>query len=596
MFFVTAFSLGILGMGNTTLSYTAKQAYAVDTQNNNLAAQNVLDELNNNLQTEVDGLSGYSTGGIVWDYTKPETDINILYRVYSNGFWNQWAKSDLEKSAVTWRGASEFIIFGNVAKVQAKVESSAKIQNLQININNADEVSNLATNQFSSGVESPNTNNDKSNANSELSNDEASPLLVQPNLSSQTNLSGTYLEPSLCDRACWGTNESWMRWDPEFINYKGVVVHHTAGTNNYSKSESAGIVRSIYAYHTNTLGWGDIGYNFLVDKYGQIFEGRYPSRYHQVQGAHAYGANPYTFGISALGNYEDAQPTNQLIESIASIINWKFKTLGINPNGKAYIGTESSGVKYLPTILGHRDVGATACPGRYLYAKMSELKQDVNMDYDVGGAIGNKWKKLGGIGGRLGYPKTNEVYDAKGSAQIFEGGNIYWQNFNDGTYVVWGGIKTRYASMNGRSSFLGYPVSDELNASRVVVQLFENGNIYWIRSNTKTFITQGAVRNKYNSKGGTASFLGLPKSDELGTDNIGVGQIFENGKIFWSKKYGAFITANGIGNLYNDIGSRTSKLGYPISDEIKGSSYTYQGFEGGQIRWTSAKGAWVVYD
>ncbi|MDR3128006.1 MAG: hypothetical protein LBT99_01580 [Bifidobacteriaceae bacterium] len=215
--------------------------------------------------------------------------------------------------------------------------------------------------------------------------------------------------------------------------------------------------------------------------------------------------------------------------------------------------------------------------------------------YYVKGAIANKYNDLGGVNARLADPTSYELpVSGKGVAQTFQGGNIYWRSLTGGTYAVWGAIKSRYSSLGGSGGFLGFPTTDELSAASVTVQVFESGSIYWIKSSGKTFITKGAIRNKYNSKGGTASFLGLPKSEELGAD--GVGQIFDNGKIFWSQKIGAFITSGGIGNLYNEMGSRTSKLGYPISDEIVGDTYTYQKFEGGQIRWTKTKGAWTVYN
>src|SRR5690606_7488362 len=98
--------------------------------------------------------------------------------------------------------------------------------------------------------------------------------------------------PRVITRDQWGADESIRCQEPTYDDgLGGITVHHTAGRNDYSKGESAGIVRAIYAYHSQTLGWCDIGYNALVDKYGQIFEGRYGGLNEPVQGAQSGGLN-----------------------------------------------------------------------------------------------------------------------------------------------------------------------------------------------------------------------------------------------------------------------------------------------------------------
>src|SRR5699024_5630123 len=113
--------------------------------------------------------------------------------------------------------------------------------------------------------------------------------------------------PRVISRSGWGADESLMTWQPAHDNLSAAVVHHTAGTNSYTAAQSAGIVRGIYRYHAVTRDWGDIGYNFLVDKYGQVFEGRAGSVAAPdgliPEGAHARGFNRGTLGISVLGDY-----------------------------------------------------------------------------------------------------------------------------------------------------------------------------------------------------------------------------------------------------------------------------------------------------
>ena len=112
-------------------------------------------------------------------------------------------------------------------------------------------------------------------------------------------------QPTIVRRSQWGADESIVRANPYYASaVRFAVVHHTAGTNSYSASESAAIVRGIQRYHVLANGWNDIGYNFLVDKYGQVFEGRGGGITKNVVGAHAEGFNTGSIGVAVLGNYE----------------------------------------------------------------------------------------------------------------------------------------------------------------------------------------------------------------------------------------------------------------------------------------------------
>ena len=123
--------------------------------------------------------------------------------------------------------------------------------------------------------------------------------------------------PSVITRAQWGADESLRCDSPTYDDFiGGATVHHTAGSNNYTKAESAGIVRSIYAYHAQTLGWCDVGYNVLVDKYGQTFEGRAGGLDKAVQGAHAGGFNENTTGIAMMGDYSTVEPSQATLNAV----------------------------------------------------------------------------------------------------------------------------------------------------------------------------------------------------------------------------------------------------------------------------------------
>ncbi|MEU6145489.1 peptidoglycan recognition protein [Streptomyces sp. NPDC047081] len=197
----------------------------------------------------------------------------------------------------------------------------------------------------------------------------------------------TVPEPPITSRADWGADES-LSPDPSEYNtdVKAVFVHHTDGTNDYSCADSAAIVRGIYAYHTQTNGWNDIGYNFLVDKCGTIFEGRKGGVDLPVLGAHTYGWNRESAGIAVLGDYTTTGASNAALESVARIAAWKLGQYDADPNSTVqlkagatqtnYFGTSfTSGSSYtFNRISGHRDGYNTQCPGSSLYDQLPTVR------------------------------------------------------------------------------------------------------------------------------------------------------------------------------------------------------------------------------
>lgn len=176
--------------------------------------------------------------------------------------------------------------------------------------------------------------------------------------------------PTIYSRARWGADETIRRAAPSYAQIRAVVVHHTAGTNNYVPSQVPRILRGIYAYHVKTRGWNDIGYNFLVDKWGRIWEGRAGGAQAAVSGAHTVGLNSVSMGVSVMGNYSVAQTPAATVRALSRVIGWKsgihkFPLLGrVTLFGKRY-----------PRVMGHRDAAQTDCPGRYLYAKLPTIRR-----------------------------------------------------------------------------------------------------------------------------------------------------------------------------------------------------------------------------
>jgi hypothetical protein len=200
--------------------------------------------------------------------------------------------------------------------------------------------------------------------------------------------------PAIYSRAQWGADEKLMGWDPEYApTIKAATIHHTADGNTYAAGDVPAILRSMYAYHAVSRGWGDIGYNVIVDKYGRAWEGRAGGLASTVIGAHAGGFNTGTFGISMLGNYDVVAPPAGMLETVASVVAWKLSLYGVDPRGTTTLtsgggGTAkyAAGVKVtLPTVFAHRDVGSTACPGQYAYSRMNDVRAMVAAKWVPGG-------------------------------------------------------------------------------------------------------------------------------------------------------------------------------------------------------------------
>ena len=190
--------------------------------------------------------------------------------------------------------------------------------------------------------------------------------------------------PAIMPRSGWSADESIRRVPPVYASsIRLAVVHHTAGSNTYTAAQAPSIVRSIELYHVQGNGWNDIGYNFLVDKYGQVFEGRYGGITRNVVGAHAEGFNTGTTGISVLGNYNSVSITPAARDALVKLIAWRLDLAHIDPlSTLSFISGGNprfpAGVPvFLRAISGHRDTGFTDCPGNTLYDQLPSIAQAV---------------------------------------------------------------------------------------------------------------------------------------------------------------------------------------------------------------------------
>jgi hypothetical protein len=179
-------------------------------------------------------------------------------------------------------------------------------------------------------------------------------------------------KPAIHTRAQWGADESKMTWTPSYGKVSVGFVHHTDGSNSYAAGDVPGIMRGIYAYHAVTLGWGDIGYNFLVDRFGGIWEGRSGGMDKPVIGGQVYNYNAVSTGVSGIGTFTSAAVPQAMTDAFKRVLGWRLSVAGIPATGASPV--QAPGGTYIQRISGHRDVGGTTCPGDSLYARLGEIR------------------------------------------------------------------------------------------------------------------------------------------------------------------------------------------------------------------------------
>jgi uncharacterized protein with LGFP repeats len=305
--------------------------------------------------------------------------------------------------------------------------------------------------------------------------------------------------PAIISRAEWGADESLRCGSPQYdTGIRAAVVHHTAGSNDYSPQDSAGIVKAIYTYHSKTLGWCDIAYNALVDKYGQVFEGSAGGLTKPVEGFHTGGFNRNTWGVAMIGNFDDVPPTPIQLRTVGQLLGWRLGMDRVDPKGT--VALESAGSHYttfpagsiatLPTIFTHRDVGNTDCPGNAAYALMDEIRDIASHFNDPpeelinalkGGVIYDHWQAIGGMNSVLGAPTSPEDGGAGDSRYAtFAKGAMYWSP-STGAQPVTGAIYDAWASLSYERGPLGLPTSAEIQEPLQITQNFVHGALNYDR-------------------------------------------------------------------------------------------------------------------
>ncbi|WP_027929642.1 N-acetylmuramoyl-L-alanine amidase [Amycolatopsis thermoflava] len=446
---------------------------------------------------------------------------------------------------------------------------------------------------------------------------ELSAVLVDPGTSPADAMvaqaTGVPSMPAVVTRAQWGADESLMTWTPEYApTVKAVTLHHTDNSNDYTCDQSAELVRGIYYYHAVTNGWGDIGYNALVDKCGTVFEGRAGGLNLPTIGAHAGGFNTSTFGISMLGTYTTVAPTEATLDAVARLTAWKLGNGYTDPSGSTTLVSRGGGTsKYpagtevtLPTVFGHRDVGATECPGDAGYAQLPALRTratELAGDWRSS-PVHQKWVAVGTAAAGPVYAVEAD-WPGGGRATTFGAGGstIAWRS-DLGAYWVRGAIHGTFTALGGPSLF-GYPTTDERGTPDGVGRynhFSENASIYFT-PDTGAHGIHGPIRDKWAARGWETG-LGYPRTDQKVTpDGVGRYNHFTgNSSVYWTADTGAQAVQGAIRDTWSALGWETSPLAYPTTDERAtpdgvGRYNHFNGSGGGSIYWTPGTGARAIY-
>jgi hypothetical protein len=247
--------------------------------------------------------------------------------------------------------------------------------------------------------------------------------------------------PAIVPRSGWNADEKIRRAAPSYAPVlRLALVHHTAGANGYTAAQSPAIVRAIELYHVQGNGWNDIGYNFLVDRFGQVFEGRYGGIERNVVGAHAEGFNTGSVGVAVLGEYGSLPVAPKARDALATLLAWRLDLAHVDP--ATTLSFVSGGNARFPaglpvflrTVSGHRDTGFTDCPGNALYGILDALTGDVARRGlpklyapAVTGAVPGLVRFRARLSSAL--PWTVDVYDAAGlsvGSSAGLGANVDW--------------------------------------------------------------------------------------------------------------------------------------------------------------------------
>ncbi len=194
-------------------------------------------------------------------------------------------------------------------------------------------------------------------------------------------------QPPIIARSAWARGTQLPRRAPGYGRVELAFVHHTDNPNGYSAAQVPAMLRAIYEFHRDVNGWNDIGYNFVVDLYGRVWEARAGGIDEPVLGAQAGGYNLVSTGVAVLGSFSGTPISEPARRALQRLLAWKLALHGVPASGHVVVRCDPAGAAYskypanarvrLPRIAGHRDADSTDCPGDALYSELPALRRSV---------------------------------------------------------------------------------------------------------------------------------------------------------------------------------------------------------------------------
>lgn len=356
-----------------------------------------------------------SVVGVTWTGSESDRAVAVELRSRSGQQWSDWdalevstpvAPDELDPDAATEDGGVPVLREGT----EPMAVLDADTVQVRLTVAGGDEVADAELSVWDPG-QSP----ADSRATLTAGQRSAGTGTTSEQTESATSATRTADSPTIYTRADWGADESKRTWRPRVGQVRGIIVHHTAGINGYSRAQVPAIIRGIYHYHAITRDWGDIGYNVMVDRFGRAWEGRYGGLHRAVIAGHALQYNSETFGISVLGNYEQVPVPDVAMDAVARVSGWKLELHGVPADGTYEFDGRTNAV-----VQGHRDVAQTLCPGYYFYPRLGELEQDIldhQSDFVPGTSRlsgGNRYHTAAAVSRASHGPNVDSVFIASG--------------------------------------------------------------------------------------------------------------------------------------------------------------------------------------
>jgi len=487
--------------------------------------------------------TGYSLVGVTWRAGSAPDDVQVQVRSHDASGWTSWQDLAFEPTEgpapaeedATVRDGTEPLWVGDADGVQARILSAQGSGPTDPQVALVDPGATAVTPTASTASTASNGSAGATGSGEVADVSSATPAVLTGPARATTATTASTSQPRIVSRRGWGADPSLRSHcdrPRRARTVQMVFVHHTAGSNNYTRRESPSIVRSIYAYHTQGQGWCDIGYNFLVDRFGTVYEGRAGGINTPVRGAHAGDYNVKTVGISLMGNFEKARPSRAMKRALTRLVAWKLSSYYRYPKTRARIAGHS-----FEKISGHRDAMSTACPGRYAYRFLPALRRRVARKAgNIETPISRKWRRLKSHGVDLGQPFRGETRSANtGRKTQFNNGWVFW-NDRAGAHPVVGRIFARYRRWGQAGGHLGYPRTDtwRIRGHRGRGQAFQRGRIYRTRRHGAVAVW-GAIDRRYGRMGLADGRLGVPVRDQYRIRR-GWAAGFEHGRITWNTR------------------------------------------------------------